>query len=122
MTVGLDDSRVLGFHTMYQAHVIDGKIHAPEYQIPTMARNKGSFDSVLADGSSLLISLGVHDEATPVRGAASLANGVLGLMSLPTVQLPPVTHERLVLVWARHLDGEVKTTSRPGAGTAQRLP
>ncbi len=108
LTVGLDATRLLGFHTMHQYHRIGEQIQAPQYQIPTTAKTRGSFDCTLAEGTYLLVSLGVHDEARPIRGAASLANGVLGAAGLPTVQNEPETIEWLVLIRAEPMDGTEK--------------
>ncbi len=108
LTVGLDATRLLGFHTMHQVERIGEQLQTAEYQIPTTARTSGSFDCTLAEGTYLLVSLGVHDEARPIRGAASLANGVLGAAGLPTVRNEPETMEWLVLIWAEPILGTEK--------------
>ncbi|MHB1558052.1 MAG: hypothetical protein ACYC61_11365 [Isosphaeraceae bacterium] len=108
LSVGLDATRLLGFHTMHQAQRIGEQIQAAEYKIPTTARTRGSFDCTLENGTYLLVSLGVHDEVRPIRGAASLANGVLGAVGLTTVRKEPEPFEWLIMIWAEPIDGNEK--------------
>lgn len=108
LSINLDATRLLGFHTMHQAQRIGEQIQAAEYKIPTTARTRGSFDCTLAESTTLLVSLGVHDEARPIGGAASLANGVLGAVGLTTVQKEPEPMEWLVMICAEPIDGHEK--------------
>lgn len=108
LSVGLDTTRLLGFHTMHQVQRVGEQVQAAEYKIPTTARTRDSFDCTLAEGTYLVVSLGVHDEARPIRGAASLANGVLGAVGLPTVQNELEAIESLVLIRAEPIDGTEK--------------
>jgi hypothetical protein len=119
LSVNLEETSLLGFHTMHQKKRVGEEIHAAEYQIPTTANRNSRVDCELPDGAYLLISLGVHEQPGSLPGLAELANDVFASVGLPQYQPAPVARERLVIIGARPVEADrKKPPGRSAAGSS----
>jgi hypothetical protein len=116
LSVGVEDTALLGFHTMAREKLVGDQIIRAQYQIPTTAKREIKVDCEIPKGEHLLISLGLRDQPGTLPGAARLANSVLSHVGLPEFQPAPYTTETLVLITPRPivLEGEERPIRSAG--------
>jgi beta-lactamase regulating signal transducer with metallopeptidase domain len=101
LSVGVEDTALLGFHTMAREKQVGDQIIRAQYQIPTTTKRGVKVDCEIPKGEHLLISLGLRDQPGSLPGAARLANSVFARVGLPEFQPAPYTTETLVLITPR---------------------
>ncbi len=111
LSVGVEDTALLGFHTMTREKQVGDQIIKAQYQIPTTAKRDVKVDCEIPEGEHLLISLGLRDQPGSLPAAARLANSVLARVGLPEFQPAPYTTETLVLITPRPI--VLETEERP---------
>ncbi len=114
----LEDKSLLAMHTLHRKDRLGETIVAAQYQIPTPLERRCQISREIPRGSSLVISLGVHERRGKSSNAVEAASGLLELVGLPPVPARSVTCERLVIITPRQivlppeesLSGEISRT------------
>jgi hypothetical protein len=102
LVVSVDSTSLLGIHTMWLKKEVGKEIVTAQYQIPSTARRSFQIDCDVREGTQLMISLGLRDEAGRLSDVATLANSALARVGLPQYQPATHTKETCVLITPLH--------------------
>jgi beta-lactamase regulating signal transducer with metallopeptidase domain len=108
LLVDLRDSSVLSMHTLFRTgQSRDGDVRAV-YQVPTAIDRRLQVSCDVPEGSNLVISVGLDEQAGRMGGAAEFASDLLETVGLPSLKAGSVIRERLVVIKPRKIILESK--------------
>jgi beta-lactamase regulating signal transducer with metallopeptidase domain len=113
LVVDLRDSSVLSMHTLFRTGQFrNGDVRAV-YQVPTAIDRRFQVSYDVPEGSILVISLGLDEQAGRMGGAAEFASDLLEAVGLPSLKAKSVIRERLVVIKPRRiiLESEARPVS-----------
>jgi hypothetical protein len=103
VSVDLRARNLLAMHTLHRADRVGDTVINAQYQVPTAVDKHCRVACEIPDGTSLLISLGLHDRRGRGSNAAESANELLQLVGLPPLPARSVACEQLVSIKTRRV-------------------
>ncbi len=103
VALNLQDADLLAMHTLHRSEQFGDKLVKAQYEVPTRILRACQVDCEIPEGSSLLISLGIHERRGRSSDAAESASELLQLVGLPPLPARAVACERLVCITPRRV-------------------
>ena len=103
LSVDVHLKSLLAMHTLVRKDQVGEKAFKVPYQIPTPVERRCQLKYEIPDGSSLVISLGIHERRGRSSDPVEAASEVLQFVGLPPVPARSVTCEQLVVIRPRRV-------------------